>query len=430
MPEIWLKYGYTDVVLDIRYENLLKNYQTSESQNFSNEEIGKIENIKLVDNMIIFAFSSSSESVIILDRINKIALKKNIKVYFGTPSYLKDIIKKKLQSTNIDEKKDSSTKKVMTDESSNEYNYQNDVNNNIINNLYNINGSDEFNKFSQILFLSKVTYDPLFGFGGSITNLLKNYENDKMGEAFNARKNNIPSPGSITYPLKIALEYASKWDENLSNCNTNNNIDCPNRILKKIESIEIVTDYSGNSRVYYGDLNNNLQSGINDFVRDTKIETDFTRSLIVNAGHEVDNHVTLNESLDSMWNSIHAVRGHGTIILIAENKLGLGDGALKMFIEGRLSVDQQMRLDTNKKYVRGMEHLLFIDEFKNKVELGLLSSLPKFFSSKLGFTSFKNMKEIIEHLLERNGKSHKISVLSDPDRLLLTKQISEASTEF
>lgn len=419
MPEIWLNYGQTDVVLDIKHENLFSHYQAQEPIAFSSQEFEKIENIKLDHNMLVFAFSASKEIVFLLDLINKLAFRNRIKINFGTLPHLKDIIKKKIQNTNIEMKKENLDKVGITNDEQDYKNIENEYKNeNIVFNTYNLDNIYDFNKFSNILFLSKVTYDPIFGFGGSITNFLKNFGIDKMNEAFNARKDNNPSPGVITESLKIALEYAKTWNQNGYN---NNHLDNSNIFLKKIQSIEIVTNQTGVSSIYKGDLVNNFESSINDFVKDTKIETDFTRSLIVSAGPDVENHLILNKSLDSIWNAIHAVKGNGTIILVAENKLGLGDGALKMFVEGRLHLDTHVKLDADKKYVNGMEHLLYIEEFKNKIELGIVSSLPEYFSSKLGLTSFRNMKGIIEHLLERNGKSHKISILSNPERLLLAK---------
>jgi len=59
MPEIWLRYGTTDVVLDIRFENLA-NQVSAGFKVMPEEEIGAaIADVPLTDNMLILALSGS-----------------------------------------------------------------------------------------------------------------------------------------------------------------------------------------------------------------------------------------------------------------------------------------------------------------------------------------------------------------------------------
>ena len=59
MPEIWLRYGTTDVVLDIRFENLA-NQISAGFQALPEEEIrAAIAGVTLTDNMLMLALSGS-----------------------------------------------------------------------------------------------------------------------------------------------------------------------------------------------------------------------------------------------------------------------------------------------------------------------------------------------------------------------------------
>jgi hypothetical protein len=137
---------------------------------------------------------------------------------------------------------------------------------------------------------------------------------------------------------------------------------------------------------------------------------------IVSAGAEASTHSTLASALNSLWNSVHIVKEGGTAILLAENRGGIGAGALQMFLEGRLKPDQLHQ----SPYIDGLEHLLFIEEISQRYELGLLSTLPHYYTkTKLGFTTYISTKDILQKLSEKHGKNFKALVLSDADITLL-----------
>jgi hypothetical protein len=87
-----------------------------------------------------------------------------------------------------------------------------------------------------------------------------------------------------------------------------------------------------------------------------------------------------------------------------------------MFIEGRLRPEQLQQ----SPYIDGLEHLLFIEELRQKYELGLVSALPHYYArTKLGFSTYASMKDILDKLPEKHGKNFKVLVLSDADIVLL-----------
>ena len=70
MPEIWLKYGSTDIVLNIRYENLLKHVSSDFPLLMEDEIRLRLSNVVLADDTLIFALSDTklTAKIIILLR--------------------------------------------------------------------------------------------------------------------------------------------------------------------------------------------------------------------------------------------------------------------------------------------------------------------------------------------------------------------------
>jgi hypothetical protein len=103
--------------------------------------------------------------------------------------------------------------------------------------------------------------------------------------------------------------------------------------------------------------------------------------------------------------------------LLAENRQGIGGGALQMFIEGKLKIEDAR---TSSSYINGLEHILFIEALKQKYELCILSSIPQYYlRTLLGFTTYRGMKDILQDLLGKHGKQHKILAVSDAEIILL-----------
>jgi hypothetical protein len=104
-------------------------------------------------------------------------------------------------------------------------------------------------------------------------------------------------------------------------------------------------------------------------------------------------------------------------VLIAENKQGIGGGALQMFIEGKLNMEEARR---STSYIDGLEHLFFIEALKQKYELGILSTIPRYYlKTLLGFTTYNGTKDILQDLLTKYGKNNKVLAVSDGDLILL-----------
>jgi hypothetical protein len=367
MPEIWLRYGTTDVVLDIRFENLADQISASFPALPEEEVRAAIAGVPLADKMLVIALSGSKAAGRAIAMLGEEAWAKGLNFTVDVPHRAAGALRASLADNEAI--------------SINRIDYQ--------------SLQERMGRFQSTVLVSSVAYDPLFGFAGAPTALLRNLLPDPMAEAFKARKNNRPAPGVQGAPLKVATSAAAGIPA---------------------ASVELVASSGGIAGVHTGGINEAFEKAVSQLQSISAVETDPVKCAIISASGEAGTHSTLAGSLNSLWNSVHAVREGGSAILVAENREGVGGGALQMFIEGRLRPEQLQQ----SPYIDGLEHLLFIEELRQKYELGLVSTLPHYYArSKLGFSTYAGMKDILDKMPEKHGKNFRALVLSDADILLL-----------
>jgi hypothetical protein len=360
MPEIWLKYGTADVALDIKFGNLLAQV-SPDIPLMSDEDIAaRLGDLPLSKNMLILALSRSKP----VQRIIQI---------------LQDVI----HSRGIEGVHVNAIQKLPNTESHEGFNV----------------GTHDCplflgRRYESVIFVSRTSYDPLFGFSGTPTILLRYYMHDRMLAAFESRQSNIPNPGVDCPPLAVAFSASEKLSA---------------------ASVELVANNSGISGIYCGNICDGFRNAIQKLTSFTTVDVDYARSAIVCGSNETD-FSNLTASLNLLWNSVHAIQENGSIILLAENRDGLGEGALQRFVEGKVKIE-----DSDKKgfYVPGLEHLLYIQNLGHQYDLGVLSTLPEYYLKKLGFETYGGTKEVLQTLLAKHGKNHKILVSSAADLALL-----------
>jgi hypothetical protein len=369
MPELWFKYGTTDVVLNIRHENLLKHISASSFALLSEQQIKTcLNDVALSQDTVIFALSDTKSVATVVTILVQLARAKGIpNVNVAVIPRIQRILKNNIADKTIMIKPidyESFHSKIRHD--------------------------------CQVIFISQMTYDPFFGYNGTPTILTRNYVHDSMLEAFNARQDNLPKPGIIGPPLQVASSSLK---------------DLPAR------SIQIVANASGIAGICYGHIVDSFQEAIRQFNSISIVDAALTKSAIINTSSETGPHSTLLESLNSLWNSIHIIRENGSVVLLSENLGGLGGRALELLVEGRLDV---RNYESNvSEYIEGLEHLMYIKELSQKYELGIVSTLPQYYlKTKLGIKTYGSVKNVIEVLLTKYGKNHKVMVLSDPDIIL------------
>ncbi len=370
MPELWFKYGITDVVLNIRYENLLKHITASSFALLSDDQIKNcLNDVTLTQDTMIFALSDTKSAAMVISILVQLARSRGIPdIRVGVLPRIQPVLKSNLADKTI-----------------------------LTNQIDQDSFHSKIKHHRQVIFVSQITYDPLFGYNGTPTILVRNYMHDHMLEALNARQDNLPKPGVIGPPLDVVLS---------------SNKDLP------AKSIQIIANSFGIAGICYGSIVGSFEEAIRQLNSIAVVNADLAKSAIINASSETGPHSTLLDSLNSLWNIIHIVRENGSAVLLSENSGGLGGRALEMYVEGRLDVEQSK--DNLSEYIEGLEHLIYIKELSQKYQLGIMSTLPQYYlKTKLGIKTYGGMKNVIEELLAKHGKNAKILVVSDPDIMLL-----------
>lgn len=373
MPEIWLRYGTTDVVLDIRFENLAS--QISASFPLMQEEQTKaaLDSVPVTDNMLVVALVPSKAATRAVHEIAQSAKAKGFGVTVDVPAKFANVLRVGLAAL----VPDSQAAAV----SINRIDYQ--------------SLDERAKKFQSMVIISQVAYDPLFGFAGAPTALVRALYPDKMSEAFLARLDNVPAPGKQGEPLRIATAAMEGV---------------------QATSVELVASNAGIAGVHTGTINKAFEKSLAQLKSISEVQAEAAKSAIISASSEAAFHSTLSGSLNSLWNSIHAVKEGGTAVLLAESRDGVGGGALQSFVEGRLK-PEQLALSP---YVDGLEHLLYLQEMRQKREIGIISSLPQYYAAaKLGMTTYSGVRDALEKLLSKHGRGHKSLVVSDAEVILL-----------
>ena len=359
MPEIWLNYGSTDVVLDIKAENLEEKIDT-DGKTLSDSEIrSKLESLD-ISKPTEFVILNASESVrktlsIILERYEEKSIPK--------PSILAD-------KETIDA---------------------------IKNYIPEYNSISEFSKMedsnSKLVFISEMEFDGLFGYEIIGTRLLKKFGDELMLSAYEKRKSDLPSPGQNTESFQIANKFSEKFD---------------------ILGIEIIANSKGMYDLSVGHPSS-TSSISKSFGASATKDIGKHKTMIISTGKESSNN-TLGKSLSSLWNCSDAIKNDGLAILIAECRFGIGSDGIRSVIDGRDDIEH---LKKPSQYIDGMENLLYINEMQERFQFGLLSILPTHYSKKLNMISFNGIKQVMDYVLKNQGQKQKVEVISDGARTLL-----------
>jgi hypothetical protein len=368
MPELWLRYGQSSVVLDIKYENLKAHLFPNTAVSHSTNQRLKDEmfNIDINDDTIIVVLSISQASINLIEQIAEQAiLKKHSHMAFASRTDSAYLLKNSLRRQGFP--------------------------------VYSVTDTSLFpllSKFKNVIFVSQVKYDPLFGYSGTPSMLLRRFLPKEMSEAFYSRLNNLPNPHKRLSPLEVALRSV----ENLT-----------------AFSIEIVGSPDVLS-LHYGAISHSFESAISSLDGlSKKVDIEKCHTTLISPSDDLESHLTLSSSLNSLWNVIDLVRNGGLAVLLSENSMGLGGKALEMYVEERLDI--QKHLEEKLQYLEGLEHILYLKELLKNYELGIISTLPEYYLLKLGLIPFRATKEYYQQTLSRFGRSQKILVISGADIL-------------
>jgi len=359
MPEIWLNYGMTDVVLDIKAENLEQKID-SDAKIMEDQAINdKLSSLDLKKPMELVVLHNSRSIQKIISSIFMMCEQKS----FPFPKILAEKKIMNLVKTGLPE-----------GSSINEF-ADTDISN------------------SNLVFLSEVEFDGLFGYETIATRLIRQFGEESMLSAYAKRKGNFPASGQISESFQEAKKFVDGFE---------------------IQGIEIVANSAG---IVDFDIGHPSQTAsaiktLESFgIRDIGEQ----KSMIISTGKDASND-TLSKSLSSIWNCSAAIKKDGLAVLVAECKGGIGSGSIQQFIEDQLRLEQ---LQNPTKYVDGIENLLFLSEIQKKFQIGLVSVLPEFYSKKLNMIALPGIKQAMGYILKTQGQRQKVSVVTDGARMLL-----------
>lgn len=359
MPEIWLNYGITDVVLDIRAENLELKID-SDGKTLEDSEINeKLSSIDLTKPMELVVLHNSKSIQKIISSLFTMCEQKSL-------PFPKILAEKKIMNR---------VKSGLPEGSS-------------INEFDNIDSSN-----SNLIFIGEMEFDGLFGYETISTRLIKKFGQESMLSAYAKRKSNLPSSGQLTESFDESKKFVDNFE---------------------IKAIEIVANSQGIVDFTFGHPSETTSSSktLESFaIKDIGHH----KSMILSTGKDSSND-NLGKSLSSLWNCASAIQNGGLSILVAECKSGLGSDALQQYIEGRLSLDQ---LKNPTKYISGMEDLLFLSEIQKNFQIGLVSILPEYYVKKLNMISLSGIKPSLDYILKTQGARQKVAVVIDGSRVLL-----------
>lgn len=178
MPEIWLNYGITDVVLDIKAENLEQKID-SEGKILDDSEIN--------------------------EKLNALDLSKPMELVVLHNS--KSILKIISSLFTLCEQKSKPFPKILTDKK---------ILNLVKSGLPEGSSINEFDDVgisnSNLVFMGEMEFDGLFGYETISTRLIKKFGQESMLSAYAKRQGNLPAPGQYPESLTEAKKFADNFE--------------------------------------------------------------------------------------------------------------------------------------------------------------------------------------------------------------------------
>jgi hypothetical protein len=368
MPEIWLGYGDSEIILDIKYENI--SYVPRPSMNkldFEKLETEIRNKLILQESTLLLITSPFFFMLPITTIIQKMSKELNIEKieYCILSKYIPQRIKQQLNENGI------SITRLASEEV-----------------------LEKVKKFGNTILIDRIEYDPVFGYSGAPVRLLRECYPKEMNQVYTLIFDSLPQPGKYEQPLKLAIEVVRKISS---------------------QSMHVISDSEKIDSIFIGDIAHSFNEAVQRFKLVTQPTAESSKSTIISGNTNYSCQMTLGNSLNLLWNNYHVVNDNGIIILLSENRGGIGNGALLNLIENRLEVT-----GLNKyQYSKDMEHINYLKMLRDKYEIFLISSLPRTFSDKLGLKSLQRIKDAVEIIIDKNGKFSKSIIVPNSEITLV-----------
>ncbi len=369
MPEIWLPYGTVEVPLKIKAENLGKIHTPNTKPLDENSIKSKIKELELSGNTLILVSEAEEASASLIKAVVNASSEssKPSSVTVGAERSLHSWVRKACEGLNVN------TKVFTTSEAS----------------------EAEVQQYDTKLLVSKVSFNPLFGFLGGPVTLLKTLRPNFIAEAFKRTRSSEPRPGEETE----ASFYAYSEAERLQMLG-----------LEYISINDVLVDMA------VGDLVKAHKQISQTLVDLCKIGLSSPPEAIIASAGSRKSASTLASALDTLWNITKPIED-SVIVFFAECIDGLGSEALRLAatrdIEPYLS---------QGNYIEGLESIIYLRWLMKKTKPALLSTLPKYYVNRLGFDHLRSASDALPYILKQRGARAKIHVFPLAEATLLTKE--------
>jgi hypothetical protein len=373
LTEIWVPYGPVEVSFDVRQENLSQ-ILDPQPKKISNGELEQ-KAVETAGSEAVLILSSSNGTAQVLDTL--LSKNKGIKKLLHTKQSA-SLTRRKAQENQIPVVEEVNIEKAIE--------------------VGEIDGTPskiitEVRNASNLLVLTSVHYDPLFGITSAASDLASLVPEMKR-EAFNRSANDLPC-----MPTKSeASLYMTRVLQSFPN------VSC----LEVIEraGIGVMNFFSGEPEATHAKVvdfwKNNLKIDVSSRAE---------RIIFGSGGGESDK--TLSDAFARAFfniaNNLALEDSGAKLCMLAECAQGLGSEALLRYVTGRL--EPRAKLD-EIRYVDGLEVLVSFFKIPGDLELSMISTLPKYYGEKFGFKMYSGAREA-PFALVGAGSRGKISVVPD-----------------
>jgi hypothetical protein len=376
MPEIWVRYGQVEVSFDLKQENLASILEPSNLPKIKREDMeARVESIS-ADTLLLLSSTPAIEELLGL--------------IFEKNQGIRTILYTKGQQ--------ALARRVAGDHSlkAEAFDYSNLVD------AGQVEGNSvqfyrQLKEAPNLVAVTSVHYDPLFGLSGSASDLIS-LDKALKALAFSESLDEIP----VSAPRESA---ASQFGTKVLQT-------CPN-----VDAIEVVEKPgSGILDFYYGDPESVHAQATEFWKKAFKMDVQSRAERIIFGAGGAPNDRTLSDALaKSFFNVVSNVAppadsdASSKICLLAECQHGLGSESMMRYITGAITPAAPPDV---RNYHDGLEILIGLFRSSRNLEVSMLSTLPTYFLGKFDFKSVKGARKVPSALI---GQGSRAKILVVPD---------------
>lgn len=378
MPEIWLRYGKVEIAIEIRRERLAQVVEDPLPDSIADDVDRELQKLKETGEINLLVGDYELSTVKFVQQLIQFVSPIKVNLYSSEPilkQYKKETKETPCTLTKIDEEK-----------------YPVGIVDGVA-----LKSPTVFSR-RDLYFISSVGLDPLFGFSGGPTALIKILGDNLKLEALKRETELQPNPAKDTAASWFAGRVAEE--------------------LKELKAIEILPGRGDFSKVFTGNILEAHRSATQELLKYATKKVGAKIPLAVITPGEESKCSTLDQSLNSLWNTLPALEEGASVIVLTESTSGLGSEALSQYMYHGFDARESIK---RNQYIEGLENLYYLLNCGTRFDLGFLTTLPKsFIEKRLGYKSYITGNDAVNYLIEKDSeRKKKITVLVRGDKTLL-----------